>query len=108
MSCVTGFVVLALALLPAATASELGELEEVRRAHDAGEIVSLEKILTAVEFGFAGLVVEVELERDEGRLEYEVELLTHGGNVLEITYDAATGKMLEVEGTGIEAARKKP
>ena len=61
-----------------------------RRAREAGEILPLARILDAVERDFTGTVVEVELEREQTRWEYEIELLTERGFVIEITYDAAT------------------
>ena len=82
--------------------------ELARRARAAGEIVSLATVLTAVESTFSGDVVEVELEREDGAWIYEIELLTPAGSVIELTYDARTGALLETEGRGVEAARKKP
>jgi uncharacterized membrane protein YkoI len=79
-----------------------------RRALAAGEIMPLEKILDTVEASFNGQVVEVELEREHARWQYEIELLTREGNVIELTYDAANARLLESEGRGIDAARKKP
>ena len=55
-----------------------------------------------------GEIVEVELERENGRWEYEVELLTASGTVIDLTYDAATARLLETEGAGVESARKRP
>ena len=79
-----------------------------RRAREAGEILPLARILDAANAQFTGEIVEVELEREKGRWEYEVELLTAGGTVIELTYDAATGRLLETEGAGVESARKRP
>jgi uncharacterized membrane protein YkoI len=99
---------LAIGLFTAVAAHADDDHVRARRAHEAGEIVSLEKILGAVAASFTGQVVEVELERDDGRWEYEIELLTREGNVIELTYDAATGKLRDAEGAGVDAARKKP
>ena len=44
--------------------------------------------------GINGKVVSIELDSDDGRYEYEIELLTKEGEY-EITIDAATGKILE-------------
>ena len=107
-------VVLLVMLLVSATGAVLAADDDdddhvqARRARDAGEIVSLEKILAAVDARFTGQVVEVELERDDGRWEYEVELLTRDGDVLELTFDAATARLLEVEGDDRPAARATP
>lgn len=80
--------------------------ERARRAREAGEIVPLSTVLASVEREFEGTVVEVELEREDGRWVYEVELLTPSGRVLELTYDATNGRFLEGEGDGLDAARK--
>ena len=42
-------------------------------------------------------VVEVELERDDGRWLYELKLLTPEGVLVEMELDAATGALLEFE-----------
>ena len=38
---------------------------------------------------------------------YEVEWLTPAGHVIEFEFDARNGALLEVEGRGIEEARRK-
>ncbi len=84
-----------------------GDHDQAREAYEAGEIVSLGKILDAVEKSFTGDVVEVELEREDNRWIYEVELLTPEGRVIELVYDAATTE-LATSGPAIDAVRKKP
>lgn len=98
--------VLAGAASPAAADDD--DQANARRALAAGEILPLEKILAAVESRFPGQVVEVELEREDGRWEYEIELLTGEGKVLELTYDAATARLLEVEGDAPARAARTP
>jgi uncharacterized membrane protein YkoI len=82
---------LLLAVTRGAVAADLDH-EQARRAYEAGEIVSLARILDAVEHDHAGKVIEVELEREDGRWIYEVEVLTSDGRVVELDYDAVTGK----------------
>jgi len=79
-----------------------------RRAREAGEILPLARILDAIDRDFTGTVVEVELEREQTRWEYEIELLTERGFVIELVYDAATGGLLETTGPDAAKARKKP
>jgi hypothetical protein len=74
---------------------------------ETGEILPLSKILAVVEQAFEGRLIEVELEDEDGTLVYEIEILAPQGNVIEVTVDARDAKILEVEGRGIEAARKK-
>ncbi|TCP44178.1 PepSY domain-containing protein [Rhodovulum marinum] len=70
------------------------------RARDAlarGEILPLHTILPGLQDRFGGRLLEVELEREDGRMVYEVELITARGRILEIVVDAATGRVLETE-----------
>jgi uncharacterized membrane protein YkoI len=78
-----------------------------RDAVRAGEIRSLAEILKRMEREFVGQVLEIELERDDGRIVYAVELLTPAGHVVELTYDARTGVLLETEGQGLDRARRQ-
>jgi uncharacterized membrane protein YkoI len=64
-------------------------------------------VLAEVDATFEGQVTEVELERDDGAWVYEVEVVSPAGNVIELKYDAATVKLIEIEGDGAEGARKK-
>lgn len=72
--------------------------ERARRAFEAGEIVSLARVLEAVERNFDGQVLEVELEDEERRFVYEVKLLAPGGEILELLFDARDAALLRVEG----------
>lgn len=94
-------------LSPAALANDDDPMQ-ARRALEAGKIVSLEKILAAAEAAYEGQIVEVELELENDRWEYEIELLTREGNLIELKYDAATARLLSAQGKGVDAARRKP
>jgi len=98
---------LAVVLLGAGPARAEKDHERALRAREAGEIMPLAELLEKVEASFEGRVIEVELERDDGRWIYEVEILTPSGSVLELEYDARDGTFLEGEGAGLEAARKR-
>lgn len=86
-------------LATAAFADSDDDHERARRAFEAGEIVSLTKIIELVERDFKGELIEVELE-NEGRqgLVYEVKLLTPDGEIVELLFDAGDGELLRVEG----------
>ena len=76
-----------------------------------GHVITFGGLLVTMAIGWAtfdGRLVEVELENDDGRTVYEIELLTKQGSVIELTYDARTGRFLEAEGKGVSAARKQP
>jgi uncharacterized membrane protein YkoI len=68
-----------------------------RQAVERGELLPLTKILAAAEREYPGRVLEVELEREDGRYLYEIEVLTKNGRVVELTYDGRTGELLEVD-----------
>lgn len=72
--------------------------DNARAAVARGELRPLSEILARVERDFGGRVLEVELERHQGALVYEIEVLTDNGRVLEVLYDGATGRQLRVMG----------
>ncbi|WP_029030663.1 PepSY domain-containing protein [Salinarimonas rosea] len=67
--------------------------EAVRR----GEALPLAEILAAIPPHVAGRVIEVELEREDGLLVYEITLVAADGRVRELVVDAATARVLEME-----------
>lgn len=73
------------------------EQEEVRSLTQQGDILPLEQVLQAARQQHAGRILETELERDDGRYIYEVELLDDSGEVWEMEFDAATGELLKKE-----------
>jgi uncharacterized membrane protein YkoI len=85
--------------------------ERARAAMESGEIMALREILLAVEDEFEGRVIEVKLTDLEAGLHgwvYDVTLLTPQNNVLRVRVDAGTAVILQVEGQGVEEARKRP
>ena len=106
MRAATAVLVVSLFLVRGAAADS--DHEPARRAYEKGEIVSLARILDAVERQFGGQVVEVELEREAKRWVYEVEVLASDGRMLKLTYDAATTKLIESEGEAGRRKRKAP
>ncbi|HED35380.1 MAG TPA: hypothetical protein ENJ08_14385 [Gammaproteobacteria bacterium] len=70
---------------------------EARRLQDAGEILSLQVILGNIKSEYPGKVLEVELEKEEGDIVYEVEILGADGIVRELYINAKTGKILSVK-----------
>lgn len=69
--------------------------ERARAALQAGEILSLQKVLERVQRKHPGDVLEVELEREGGRWVYELKLLQRGGTLVRLDVDAATAEVLE-------------
>jgi len=60
-----------------------------------GKIQPLSKLLGHQQRLRPGRVLEVELERDDGRLVYELEILDPQGTVWELRFDAVSGELLD-------------
>ena len=63
----------------------------------AGEILPLERILDISRAEIDGRVLAVELEREDGILIYELEILDQQGRVWELKLNAADGALIERE-----------
>lgn len=86
-----------LSLIAGPALADRDDHDRARRALEAGEVLPLSEILAAVEAVRPGRVIEVELERDDGRWIYELELVAPDGRILEIEIDAATADILDIE-----------
>ena len=71
--------------------------EEARRLLESGDILSLESVLQKARAIQPGKILEVELETEKNQKVYEIELLTSDGRLLELLFDARTGKHLSTE-----------
>ncbi len=69
--------------------------ERARAAVQAGQVLPLATLLQQLQRSHPGQVLEVELERDDGRWIYELKLLQGGGQLLKLELDAATGQVLK-------------
>ena len=67
---------------------------EARRLLESGDILPLEIILKDVRQIFPGKVLEVELEKEDQQIVYELEVLGDDGVIKEIYINAKTGKLL--------------
>ena len=74
--------------------------ERARQALEAGEVMPLRVILEQVERDYPGRVLEIELEREDGRWIYEISLVQRGGRILKLDVDAADASVLSVKGRG--------
>lgn len=76
-----------------------GESDHQKSRHlvEQGEILPLQKILDRLGQERAGRVLEVELENEDDRYIYEIELLGEEGRVWEYEIDATTGEILDRE-----------
>ncbi len=91
-----------LCLLVPATAIPKDHHQRLSEAVRKGEILPLSRMTDHASRHFGGRVIEVELERKRRGARYELELLLEDGRVVELTYNAATGELLEVEGHRLE------
>lgn len=82
-------------LLFAAPALADDDHDRAREALARGEILPLSRILAVVEKEVGGRIVEIDLDRDDGRYVYEVEAVAPDGRLVEISIDAATGAILD-------------
>jgi uncharacterized membrane protein YkoI len=69
--------------------------KEARRLKELGAILPLEQILEIARAEQPGRVIAVEMEDEDGRHVYEVEMLDENGEVWELYFDAATGKFIK-------------
>src|SRR5437667_4786343 len=100
-------VAVALVLVCAAWVMADDDHTRARKAHEAGQIVSLQAILDRVQAEFTGSPVAIELDDDDGPWVYKVKLLTTAGAIVKLEYDARDGRLLRVKGRGAEAARRQ-
>lgn len=89
-----GWLLAALAL-PSAWAGDKDDHDRARAAVQAGEVLPLAQVLERLQRTHPGRVLEVELERDDGRWLYEVKLLQPGGQLLKLELDAGTAQVLQ-------------
>ncbi|MDZ5455228.1 PepSY domain-containing protein [Azohydromonas lata] len=72
-----------------------GDHERARDAVQSGQALALPVLLERLQRTHPGQVLELELERDDGRWVYEVKLLQPGGQVVKLAVDAATAEVLK-------------
>lgn len=95
---------LLLATLPKSHSAAEGGVDKV--IEGPGDVKKLSEILALARRIVPGKVIDVELEYDVGiedddavgHWEYEIEILTEDNRVVEMEFDARTGKLLEIEG----------
>jgi uncharacterized membrane protein YkoI len=71
--------------------------DKAKRMMDAGDILPLKVILQKARDIQPGKVLDVEIENKNGKKIYEIELLNPEGRVIELKFDARTGKHLSTE-----------
>ncbi len=96
---------LALSGVPVARADGRDDHEQARAAMLAGEVLPLPALLERLQRSHPGQVLELELERDDGRWVYEVRLLQPDGRLLRLDVDARTAEVLRARRKGDAPAR---
>lgn len=89
------FVLFSLLTTPVLNADN--DAERARLLQQQGKILPLEQVITAAMAIKSGQILETELEEDDGRLVYELEILDDSGQVWEMEFDAATAELIELE-----------
>ena len=105
----TAATALVLAVAMAATgvrASSDSDHDRARDAVQAGQVLPLKTVLERLEREHPGQVLEVELERDDGRWIYEVKLLQSGGRLVKFELDARSGEVLKRRDRGRDRDRR--
>lgn len=74
-----------------------GDHDDALAAVEARQALPLTRIFQIAQTAVPGEIIEVELDRDDGRLIYEVDVLTGTGRLRQVEIDARTGEVLEVE-----------
>lgn len=69
--------------------------EEVRKLRETGDIMPLETLLQDVGQNYPGRIIEIELDEEDDRYVYELEIVDDEGVVWELYFDAGTGELLE-------------
>lgn len=94
------------ALVPASADGD--NWRDLHKEVKEGHLVGIDEIMDWLEARYEGQILEVELEQEDGRIEYEVEMIGPQGQVVEFEFDATSGELLSVEGVNIEAMKKSP
>jgi uncharacterized membrane protein YkoI len=82
---------------PSAWGSDSRDHERARAAVEAGQVLPLPTLLERLRRTHPGQVLELELERDDGRWIYEIKLLQANGQLLKLDVDAATARVLQIK-----------
>jgi uncharacterized protein YpmB len=71
--------------------------DKVRELKQSGKIMPLEDVIKQVRRDYPGRIIEIELEEEDDRYVYELELVDENGIVWDLEVDASTGQVLKYE-----------
>jgi len=83
---------------PAAPARADSDHDRARRALERGEILPLTDILERAKEQYPGQLIEAELEDEDDKMIYELVIISEGGRVYKLYFDARNGALLKVKG----------
>ena len=101
---------IALVVLPLSVKVAVADDDEWRNLHravQAGEIKPLSEIMDRLQQDWIGDVIDVDIEKEDGAILYDIELLGPQGQVVEFEIDARTGEVLEIEGRDLRSMERK-
>jgi len=79
------------------TGAAADDHDQAFRLREAGEILPLQQILDKLDRNGVQRVLAVELEHEDDRYVYELEVLNDHGEVWEHRYDARSGELLNIK-----------
>jgi uncharacterized membrane protein YkoI len=80
-----------------AWSSDEPDHERARAAVAAGSVLPLATVLAKLQQSHPGQVLDLELEKEEGRWVYEIKLLQANGQLVKLEMDAATGELIRIK-----------
>lgn len=78
---------------PGPMLADLDEKLAIKRMKDRGELLSIEAMIERVKREYGGRIIEIELERDDGRYDYEIKLVDDAERAWKLEFDAASGEL---------------
>jgi len=81
---------------PWSLADDIGQ-DEVLELVEMGRIAPLQQFIDDALIRYPGRFLGAELEAEDGRYVYEIDIITRQRVVMELEYDALSGELLEIE-----------
>lgn len=92
------FALAAICLLPVSALADDDDRDDgrkLRKAINRNDILPLEEILRRIGPDLGGKVIEIETEKEDGRLLYEIYVLTPNGRRMELYVDPRTAQIIK-------------
>lgn len=92
---ITGLLILV--ALPGQSLQADDDSDYARMLKQRGDILPLEQVIESAMAVKSGQILETELDEEDGRYIYELEILDERGQVWELELDASTAELIELE-----------